>query len=122
MLALDERAGLTPRLRDCYRVIENHIVVTGCSPSLEELKTALGLRSKGRVHKMVDLLQARGWITVQPGRQRSIALTGDVRRYALPPDLEARLRLYCKETGAMPATIVAHALNVFLICWPPRTS
>lgn len=114
-MMLDDRAGLTPRLRDCYRAIEAHIVATGCSPSLNEIRAKLGLSSKGRVHRMVEELEARGWITTQPGRWRSIALTRDDRpQYALSPEIETRLRLYCSETGNLPATIVAHALNEFL--------
>ncbi|HEX2114213.1 MAG TPA: hypothetical protein VHM01_07390 [Alphaproteobacteria bacterium] len=66
--------GLTRRQLETYRFIERFIAAHGYSPSYEEIKEALGSRSKSLVHAIVQALAARGFITVLPGRSRSIAL------------------------------------------------
>src|SRR5689334_8561600 len=66
--------GLTPRQLQVYRFIERFIAERGYSPSFEEIRTALGLKSKTSVHGAIQRLVARGFITIAYGRSRSIAL------------------------------------------------
>jgi repressor LexA len=41
-------------------------------PSFTEMKTALGLKSKSGVHRLVDALEERGYIRRMPNRARAI--------------------------------------------------
>lgn len=47
----------------------------GYSPSHEQMQEALGLKSKSGVHRIVNGLEAHGYITRLPYRSRSIELT-----------------------------------------------
>lgn len=121
-----ETVGLTPRMRDCFVAIETHIAAHGCSPSLDQLRAALDLRSKGHVTRMVFDLQARGWITFQPGKQRSIAIVPGVTTgqlsYVLPPNVALALRDFCARNGEDPNAIVADAVTLFLDDAQPRVA
>lgn len=123
-MAAVEAVGLTPRLRDCFTAIEAHIAAHGCAPSLDELKDAIGLKSKGHVIRMVENLEARGWITHQPGKQRTIAIVPGVTTgapsYVLPPNIALALRDFCARNGEDPNAIVADAVALFLDDAQPR--
>jgi repressor LexA len=51
----------------------------GCDecPSFDEMKVALGLKSKSGVHRLVDALEERGYIRRIPNRARAIELVHD---------------------------------------------
>ena len=106
-----ERTGLSPATRDCFAAIEAYIVKWGCSPSYDDIKNAMGIRSKGFVHRLVNDLAARGWITHTPRKKRSIVI---VPRAALPlqlpSGLEARLKHYCALRGLAPSAVIADAV------------
>jgi SOS-response transcriptional repressor LexA len=106
-------AGLTPRQRDCLAAIESYIAVNRCSPSIEDLRTRIGLSSKGRVTVIVQALKDRGYIRFKPRLSRTITLEprppGE-----LPPHIEAKLRRYCASTGDDPGDVVADAVTLFL--------
>lgn len=113
--ALPEKCGLSPGLRRCFNVIEKHINETGSSPSYEEIMRKLGLNSKGNVNRMVNDLQARGWITFTPGLKRSIALVeASAPSYALSAELDAALRQHCRMYGTDPTTVFAYAVKQYL--------
>lgn len=67
--------GLTRRQLQAYRFIESYIREHGCSPSFDEIRGGLGMKSKAPVHNMVKRMVERGFVTTLPGRSRSIALT-----------------------------------------------
>lgn len=43
-------------------------------PSYEEMKNALGLKSKSGVHRLIDALQERGFVRRLPNRARAIEI------------------------------------------------
>lgn len=54
---------LTQRMREARDYIDHYIRAHGgVSPSFEEIKTGLGLASKGRVHMLVENLVERGYL------------------------------------------------------------
>lgn len=112
-----ERYGLTPRMFECFKAIEQYIAINQHSPSYTELRNAMGLKTKGRIHEYLMALQARGWITFKPRLQRSIAIVpgaGDYCGYVLPSRVEAALRAHCNETGENPTDVVADAVALFV--------
>jgi repressor LexA len=66
---------LTLRQRTIVDFIADFITTKGYSPSMEEIATALNLTSLATVHKHVSNLTAKGWLTRDYNRSRSIALT-----------------------------------------------
>ncbi|WP_420132631.1 LexA family protein [Rhodopseudomonas sp.] len=106
-------AGLTPRMRDCLAAIESYIAANRCSPSIEDLRTSLGLSSKGRVSVIVQALQERGYVRFKPRLSRTIVLTPKTPG-ELPPHIDAKLRRYCASTGDDPADVMIDAVTLFL--------
>ena len=54
----------------CY--IHDHLGETGVSPSFEEMKEALDLKSKSGVHRLISALEERGFIRRLPNRARAL--------------------------------------------------
>ena len=57
----------------CY--IDGHLRETGVSPSFEEMKDALDLKSKSGVHRLISALEERGFIRRLPNRARALEVT-----------------------------------------------
>jgi len=68
------KSGLTPRQRQMYDIIKSYIKANKYSPSYEELKQIMGLKSKSNVHFFIHQLHRRGWINFSNGRNRSISI------------------------------------------------
>ena len=54
----------------CY--IHDHLADNGVSPSFEEMKEALELKSKSGVHRLISALEERGFIRRLPNRARAL--------------------------------------------------
>ena len=54
----------------CY--IDSHLRDTGVSPSFEEMKEALDLKSKSGVHRLISALEERGFIRRLANRARAL--------------------------------------------------
>jgi repressor LexA len=54
----------------CY--IHERLAETGVSPSFEEMKEALDLKSKSGVHRLISALEERGFIRRLPNRARAL--------------------------------------------------
>lgn len=113
--------GLTPRQRDCLRAIETHIAAHGVSPTYDELRAALGYRSKGNVSGLVLALRERGHIEYLPRKDRSIrVLTHHTRAeapaaaFTLPPKVALSLAAFCAAHDENPADVVADAVTLFI--------
>ena len=67
------RIGLTRRQRDLLEFIEQYCASgNGVSPSYEEMKDALGLKSKSGIYRLTHALAQRGFIRMLPNCARSI--------------------------------------------------
>lgn len=74
----DKRFGLTPQMRILMNFIERFPGEHGgVMPSYDEMKAALGLKSKSGVHRLVESLVERGYIIKKGHRARSIQLVVD---------------------------------------------
>jgi len=63
---------LTRKQHELLRFIVDHCAETGTSPSFEEMKEALSLRSKSGIHRLVTALEERGFIRRHPHRARAV--------------------------------------------------
>jgi len=66
------KVGLTPKQKKLYNIIKDFIKVNKHSPSYEELKQLIGLRSKSNIHALVHHLIKRHWIGKRNGANRSL--------------------------------------------------
>ena len=84
---------LTRKQHELLVYIDRHLKQTGFSPSFEEMKEALQLKSKSGIHRLISALEERGFI----GRRHHRARALEVLR--LPEDSTTR----APDTPAEPA-------------------
>src|SRR4026207_133693 len=63
---------LTRKQRELLKFIQEKLGETGISPSFDEMKEALGLKSKSGVHRLITGLEERGFIRRRPDRPRTL--------------------------------------------------
>jgi repressor LexA len=63
---------LTAKQHELLLFIQRKLEETGISPSFEEMKEALDLRSKSGVHRLISALEERGFLRRLPNRARAL--------------------------------------------------
>ncbi|MBI1179607.1 MAG: transcriptional repressor LexA [Alphaproteobacteria bacterium] len=63
---------LTRKQHELLTFIHERLEATGISPSFEEMKEALDLRSKSGIHRLITALEERGFIRRLPHRARAL--------------------------------------------------
>ena len=63
---------LTPKQHNLLVFIDNFIKETGHSPSFEEMKEAVGLKSKSGIHALINALEERGFIRKLAHKARAL--------------------------------------------------
>lgn len=63
---------LTAKQHELIRFIQQRLEETGISPSFEEMKEALELKSKSGVHRLISALEERGFLRRLPNRARAL--------------------------------------------------
>src|SRR5688572_11089481 len=63
---------LTPKQHELLTFIHNRLEEGGVSPSFEEMKEALDMRSKSGIHRLINALEERGFIRRLPNRARAL--------------------------------------------------
>ena len=98
---------LTRKQHELLVFIDKHLRTTGFSPSFEEMKEALNLRSKSGIHRLITALEERGFLRRRAHRARALEVIRlpenlvTARRPALAPAPEAPAR----EPGFAPNVI-----------------
>jgi repressor LexA len=75
---------LTRKQHELLTFIDRHLKATGFSPSFEEMKEALQLRSKSGIHRLISALEERGFLRRHHHRARALEVV------RLPEDLAPR--------------------------------
>ncbi len=65
---------LTKKQHELLMFIQDRLTDTGISPSFEEMKDALELKSKSGVHRLISALEERGFIRRLPNRARALEI------------------------------------------------
>ncbi|MFK7839643.1 MAG: transcriptional repressor LexA [Bdellovibrionales bacterium] len=65
---------LTRKQRDLLLFIHQHLGEDDIPPSFEEMKDALGLKSKSGIHRLISALEERGYIERLPHRARALKI------------------------------------------------
>jgi repressor LexA len=63
---------LTAKQRELLLFIDDRLKATGISPSFDEMREALDLKSKSGVHRLISALEERGFIRRLPNRARAL--------------------------------------------------
>ncbi len=93
---------LTKKQHELLVFIDKHLKATGFSPSFEEMKEALQLKSKSGIHRLISALEERGFLRRRHHRARAL----EVMR--LPDDLSPRMQVPEPANEAEPAAPAAH--------------
>jgi repressor LexA len=75
---------LTRKQHELLTFIDRHLKSTGFSPSFEEMKEALQLKSKSGIHRLISALEERGFLRRRHHRARALEVV------RLPDDVAAR--------------------------------
>ena len=75
---------LTRKQYELLVFIDRHLKQTGFSPSFEEMKEALQLKSKSGIHRLISALEERGFLRRRHHRARALEVI------RLPDDMQAR--------------------------------
>lgn len=67
-----KNAMLTAKQHELLQFIQRRLEESGISPSFEEMKEALDLKSKSGVHRLISALEERGFIRRLPNRARAL--------------------------------------------------
>ena len=78
---------LTRKQHELLTFIDRHLKATGFSPSFEEMKEALQLKSKSGIHRLISALEERGFLRRRHHRARALEVV------RLPDDLAGRAQL-----------------------------
>src|SRR3984885_13736849 len=73
---------LTRKQKELLVLIRDRLAAEGVPPSFDEMKDALGLKSKSGIHRLITGLEERGFIKRLPHRARALEIT------RLPEDIE----------------------------------
>ena len=65
---------LTRKQSELLTYIQARLAESGVSPSFEEMKEALELKSKSGVHRLISALEERGFIRRRPNRARALEI------------------------------------------------
>ena len=75
---------LTRKQYELLSFIDTRLKETGVSPSFEEMKEALGLRSKSGIHRLITGLEERGFLRRLPHRARALEVVRRPENAASP--------------------------------------
>lgn len=91
---------LTRKQHELIRFIQNRLEESGVSPSFEEMKEALDLKSKSGVHRLISALEERGFIRRLPNRARAL----EVLRQ--PEDVSTKAPARVANTNSAAAAVI----------------
>jgi repressor LexA len=89
---------LTKKQLFLLKFIDNNITKSGISPSYDEMKEALSLKSKSGIHRLIMALEERGFIRRLPHRARALEVIRKVKLQPAETKVLERKVLQLKET------------------------
>lgn len=102
---------LTRKQHELICFISDRLAETGVSPSFEEMKEALDLKSKSGVHRLISALEERGFIRRLPNRARALEILKlperaeakpAVKMPASPPAIPAQIPIAANDVLEIP--------------------
>lgn len=109
---------LTPRQRALYEWLREHTLAGGSPPSLDMACAALGVRSRGSLHKHVQALVEQGLVEPLGGRHRGLRLTDPAVAGASPQETgDEPLPLLGYVAAGRPIETVEYAEPIEVPAW-----
>lgn len=105
---------LTKKQHELIRFIHQRLEESGVSPSFEEMKEALDLKSKSGVHRLISALEERGFIRRLPNRARALEVLKQPED-ALPASARGAASDAVSRATSAPAKVAAPANDVIEI-------
>lgn len=111
---------LTPKQHNLLIYIDEFIKEHGHSPSFEEMKEAVGLRSKSGIHALINSLEERGFIRKLAHKARALEVLklpkiepeasdlGNIANDNLDEDFSLMIPLYGKIAAGTPIEAIAN--------------
>ena len=103
---------LTKKQHELLMFINQRLSATGVSPSFDEMKDALNLRSKSGIHRLISGLEERGFIRRLAHRARALEVVKLPDEVAIPAAAEksrfSPTVIRGDFSGALPGSPVAH--------------
>lgn len=93
---------LTKKQYELLMFIDRRLKENGVSPSFDEMKDALGLRSKSGIHRLITALEERGFLRRLPHRARALEVI------RLPENVVPAPR---RERAQLPAPIAGNVIR-----------
>lgn len=97
---------LTRKQHELICFIEDRLAETGISPSFEEMKDALGLKSKSGVHRLISALEERGFLKRLANRARALEVVRNPERGERAP--AAPSNVIAMPSRAAPRPVIAN--------------
>ncbi len=97
---------LTRKQKEILLLIRDRLASDGVPPSFDEMKEALGLRSKSGIHRLISGLEERGFIRRLPHRARALEII------KLPEGSEAKGVKGVRKARAVAGALVEQAAQV----------
>ena len=92
---------LTRKQHELLIFIDRHLRTTGFSPSFEEMKEALKLKSKSGIHRLITALEERGFLKRRAHRARALEVI------RMPDSLAPKRGVEAAAAGSAPAPAAA---------------
>lgn len=107
---------LTKRQHELLMLIDRRLREDGVSPSFEEMKDAVGLKSKSGIHRLITALEERGFIRRLPNRARALEVlklpeTAEANVSMLKPAVESAGIVELPKYGKIAAGTPIEALR-----------
>lgn len=93
---------LTRKQHELIRFIQLRLEESGVSPSFEEMKEALDLKSKSGVHRLISALEERGFIRRLPNRARALEVLRQPEDVVIKPASTPAPRLAANSNAPVP--------------------
>src|SRR5690349_25002994 len=97
---------LTKKQFELLKFINQRLSDSGISPSFEEMKEALGLKSKSGIHRLISGLEERGFIRRLPHRARALEVLKLPEESAAPVSRESGGAKEGGERGKFSPTVI----------------
>ncbi len=104
---------LTKKQYELLMLIDRRLHEDGVSPSFEEMKEAVGLKSKSGIHRLISALEERGFIRRLPNRARALEVLRLPENMADPAGMT--VKEFVRTTNAfskMSANLVANSVKL----------
>ncbi len=110
---------LTRKQHELLGFIDRHLKQTGFSPSFDEMKDALNLRSKSGIHRLISALEERGFLSRRHHRARALEVLRLPEQSAIESGLQPGTAMEA-EAGPSAEAATSFAPNVIRGDFSPR--